>query len=432
VSLHHKQCGMALIMLLFVMALASVGFIFSSLEPSTIRLERDKKTEEVLQQAKSALIGWSVSHPEYPGILPFPDRGTDGNYDGSSDCVNTAITPLAYAHLIGKLPYNNQTTPCVGTVAGSGLAMGLKESEGEDLWYAVSRNLIRTTAAVATVINPSIADTPTYPWLVVRDKSGQVISSRVAAVIIAPGLPIGTQNRAGGLAGAGAYLDTVVISGTTYSNADYAVANEDFILGEDMRNVPPSHPTYQQPYQFNDRLIYITIDELMLALEKRVAREVAAVMRNYYLASEVVPGNRYYPYAAELGEPTHLCDEGRLTGALPVVNAASGCTHPNPGFTLPNWFTESSWQDYFYYAVSNDCSYATPGCVTGGITVGAQANVHALLISTGAAIGAQARPSSNISDYLDSIENADGDGVFDAVGTPLSSTYNDRSLIVAP
>ncbi|MDD2833712.1 MAG: hypothetical protein PHD12_06845 [Methylotenera sp.] len=427
-KLRRKHYGMALIMLLFVIALAATAFIFSTLEPSAIRQERDKKTAEVLLQAKSALIGWSVSHPQYPGILPFPDRSADGNYDGSSDCVSSAT--LTYGHLIGKLPFNNQTAPCVGPALG--LATDLRDAEGESLWYAVSRNLIRTTVAGGPVINPSITDAPTYPWLVVRDKNGQVISNRVAAVIIAPGLSVDAQDRSGGLAGAPAYLDAAIISAITYSNADYTVPNEDFISGEDMRNVPPTHPTYQQPYLFNDRLIYITIDELMLALEKRVVREVAGSMRNYYSVSSVVPGNRYYPYAAELGEVNHLCDEGRLEGGLPITNAASSCTHPNPGLTLPSWFTDSGWQDYFYYVVSNDCSYAVPGCAIGGITVGAQSNVHALLISAGAAIGVQARPSGNVADYLDSAGNTDGDGVFDAVGTPLSNIYNDQSLIVAP
>lgn len=419
-------------MLLFMMALASVTFLFSTLEPNAIRLERGKKTAEVLLQAKTALIGWSVSHPQYPGILPFPDRleAASPNYDGNSDCVNTAITPLAYTHLIGKLPFNSQTTPCVG--ASLGLAMGLKDSNGEDLWYAVSRNLIRTTATGGPVINPSIADVPTYPWLIVRDKNGQVISDRVAAVIIAPGLPVGAQNRAGGLTGAVAYLDTVTISGITYSNADYVGPNEDFILGEDMRNVLPTHPTYEQPYWFNDRLIYITIDELMLALEKRVIREAADTIRNYYVGSSMAPAGRFYPYAAVLGEVNHLCDEGRLEGGLPVANAASSCTHANPGLTLPAWFTESSWQDYFYYVISNDCSYSTLGCATGDITVGGQANVKMLLISAGAIIGAQTRPSNNLANYLDSVENIDGDLVFDAIGTPLSNTYNDQSLIVAP
>lgn len=429
-KLHHKQYGMALVMLLFVVALGVLSLIFAVLEPNMLSQERDQRTADVLSQAKLSLIGWAVSHPQYPGILPFPDRNSDGNYDGSSDCINTAITPIAYSHLIGKLPYNNQTAPCVGV--GFGLAIAQRGNDGEDLWYAVSRNLIRTTAGGGPVINPSIINAPAFPWLVVRNKDGQVVSDRVAAVIIAPGAPVGNQDRAGGLAGAVAYLDTVVIAGVPYSNADYTIPNEDFIIGEHMRHVSPAHPVYQQPYQFNDRLVYITIDELMLALERRVAREAADAMRTYYVASSLVPENRFYPYAATLGDVNSLCEEGLLEGLLPVSNAASTCTHPNPGLNLPAWVTDNNWQSYLYYLISSNCSYATPGCAAGTITVGNQANINALLISTGSTIGVQNRPSNNIADYLDSAENTNGDLVFDGIGTPLSAVYNDQSLIVAP
>lgn len=425
-----KQHGAALILFAMLLLVVATAAFFTYFDSTQYKVERERRTLKALASAKAALIGWSVAHPDYPGILPFPDRSADGNYDGNSDCVSAAV--LAYSHLLGKFPHVEQTAPCVGALAG--LASDLMDGYGERLWYAVSRNLVRTsTSAGSLIINPSILNTPTYPWLVVRDKNGQIISNRVAAVILAPGPAVGSQNRGGGLAGAAAYLDTLTITGTAFSNADYAIPNEDFIMGEDMMNVSPAHPAYQQPYEFNDRLVYITIDELMAALDKRVIREAANRLRAYYAASSATPANRFYPYAADLGDTNSICEEGRLQGSLPIVNAASACTHPNPGLaTLPAWFMESRWQDYLYYTVSNDCSFATPGCILGGITVGAQANRHALLILTGAPLAGQIRPSNNAANYLDSMENADGDSIFDAVGTPVTATYNDQMLIVAP
>jgi len=194
------------------------------------------------------------------------------------------------------------------------------------------------------VINPGIADAPTYPWLIVRDKQGAIISSRVAAVIIAPGLPVGAQDRLGGLAGPVAYLDTVTISGSTYSNADSTVPNEDFIMAEDMQHVSPAHPIYQQPYEFNDRLIYITIDELIAALESRAIREAANALSAYYTASAAVAGSRFFPYAAVLGDVGNLCEEGRLQGGMPINNIASSCTHSNPGWRAIGWSSEAFQQ----------------------------------------------------------------------------------------
>jgi type II secretory pathway pseudopilin PulG len=426
-----SQQGMAMLILVLMIALVLTSYLVSGLNGESYKRNKELKTARVLVQAKEALIGWSVAHPQYPGMMPFPDRNGDGDYDGNSDCV----AAFTYAHLIGRLPFATQTAPCIGTLQ-YGLSDGFIDGDGEPLWYAVSRNLIRTSVVPgALVINPAIMDSPTFPWLVVRDKNGQVISNRVAAVIIAPGKVVGAQNRAGGIAGPAAYLDTAVVGGVTYSNANYALPNEDFIMAEDMQFVSNPHPTYGQPYQFNDKLIFITIDELMLALERRAIREAKNALNNYYLASAPVATDRFYPYAAQLGDMNHACIETTLSGSLPLDSALGTCTHPNVGLNafLPAWFIESRWPDFMYYVISTDCSYATPGCLAGGnITVGAQPNVNALLISTGAALAGQNRPSNNPVDYLDSVENANGDNVFDAVGTVLSNIYNDQMLVVAP
>jgi hypothetical protein len=427
-----NQQGLAMLIFVFMIALALIGLVVVSINGQSLKRQRQDNTAQVLANAKAALIGWSVGHPNYPGIMPFPDRNADGNYDGNSDCVNTAI--LNYSHLIGRLPYAAQTVPCIGA-SQFGLSDKFLDGDGEGLWYAVSRNLIRTSVPMGSlIINPSTMSAPTFPWMEVHDKNGALISNRVAAVILAPGKAVGAQNRFG-VAGAAAYLDSVVISGVAYSNANYTAPNEGFIMGEDMQIVPAAHPSFGQPYQFNDQLIFITIDELMVELEKRVAGEARNALRAYYLASAPSAANRFYPYAASLGDVDHACIESTLVGSLPLDSMAATCSHPNVGLNafLPAWFAESMWQDYMYYVISGDCSFATPGCLAGGnITVGTQMNVNALLISTGAALTGQVRPSNNPVDYLDSPENTDGDFVFDAVRTLLTNIYNDQLLIVEP
>ncbi len=418
----NKQKGLALMMLVFVLALAITAYSLKAFNTADIKEEKSMKTAAALTEAKSALIGWSVSHPIHPGIMPFPDRSGDGNYDGNSDCFNT--NP-GFNLLIGRLPFLGQTAPC--TAPSPGLASSLVDGEGEQLWYAVSRNLIRST--FIPTINPSIADAPLENWLVVRDKNGQVISDRVAAVILAPGAPIANQDRSGGLAGPGAYLDSITITGVNYRNDDYTVADESFVIADDLQTVSTTDPRYLQPYEFNDQLVYITIDELMLALEKRAIGEVAFSLRNYYTASAGVSADRYYPYAAALGDTNHTCVDGVLQGGIPLVD----CSTPSLSAFLPaGWFTQNGWENFIYYAVSTDCNFATTGCALGDITVGTQNNVDALVIATGDVIAPQGRPSAIEADYLDSVENYDGDNVFDAVGTPLTNIYNDQMLIVAP
>lgn len=64
-------------------------------------------TAKALADAKSALIAWSVTAyagsggQTTPGLLPFPDRNRDGNYDGKGDCVTFGLNP---SHLLGRLP----------------------------------------------------------------------------------------------------------------------------------------------------------------------------------------------------------------------------------------------------------------------------------------------------------------------------------------
>jgi len=346
-----------IVMALILLLAASMAF-FERMDGYQYKVMREQKTLDALAEAKAALIGWSVAHAQYPGILPFPDRNSDKNYDGQSDCVSQEST-LDYSHLLGKLPFLAQTAPCVGSGAGTyGLSENLMDAEGERLWYAVSRNLVRPSTN-SVVINPSIADAPTYPWLQVRDKSGRLLSDRVAAIVISAGPVLGSQNRAGGIAGPAAYLDSITINGVVYSNANYSVANEVFITGEASDRLSSEKPT-----DFNDTLIFITIDELLAALQSRAMGEAAMALRSYYSLSAAAANARFFPYTSLLSDSTRACQEGSLSGSLPLIN--NNCSHPNPALSLPAWFTESRWQDYLKYELTADCSYATAGCSSGG------------------------------------------------------------------
>lgn len=549
------QKGVVLILMMFILGLAVAAYILKSLNVSNLQSAQENKTYQALNEAKTALISWSVAHPNWPGIMPFPDRKetTNPNYDGKSDCVTYG---LSVSHLLGKLPLIGDS-PCISPQQG--LSVELSDGASERLWYAVSMNLIRTNGTDSTpVINPGIAGTPVHPWLKVLDRNGNLISDRVAVVIIAPGVTLTGQNRSASAPDPDEYLDSLKIGANTYSNADYDQEDEDFIMGEDSRYVTDLDTSLQKPYYFNDKLIYITIDELMHALENRALQEARQQLTNYYLASDTSADNRFYPYAATLGDTGNMCKEGSLSGFLPIglqtpsayctssqscavsfpmvevafsaslpldysshsgactyvgntctctgagscsrsapskaltctdngvctssgvgpdgsftftytpsspdVTEVSGactgsngtvictgfgdfgsprsnCSHPNPGLVdLPDWFTVNFWQHYIYYSISSDCTSAEKGCKGAGLTVGTRTNVHAALIAAGVELPAtaakesaqQVRPSSNVNDYLDSIENTNNDPVYDSVGIPRNATYNDQVIIVAP
>ena len=71
------------------------------------------------------------------------------------------------------------------------------------------------------------------------------------------------------------------------------------------------------------------------------------------------------------------------------------------------------------------------------ISLGSRAGISALLVNTGAAVTnelghVQARPSTLIDDYLDSLENTNADFNFESTNKRKTSSYNDQPFIVAP
>lgn len=331
----QEQRGMVAILMLLILIIGGSYFLMGHLGHSTKKIEADKKTAEALAKAKEALIAWAVANQTTPGMFPYPDRGNDipGRYDGLSDCPFGAV--VGSTLLIGKLPVVGTDTNCLeGKLP---LALNYVDGSGEVLWYAVSRNVV-ATQSTAPVINPDIRDNPPFaPWLVVRDRAGATINDKVVAVIIAPGPTLQvpgviTQNRNGVGPTAIEFLEG--IPGGTF-NSDYdgnpegaacsAGPCEDFVMSEPYAIPGPPPPALPNPIIFNDRLIYITIDELLPLLEKRAAREARSALNQYYGAS----AGGFFPYAAPTGYPAGV--EGGTTanlteGFLPVPSCNCSCT----------------------------------------------------------------------------------------------------------
>lgn len=335
------QRGAVLILMAFILGLGAAAYVFKALDAASLQAKQDAKTYQVLKEAKVALIAWAVSHPNVPGTMPWPDRNADTDfdgdsaYDGKSDCVTTAFQ---YPYLLGQLPWRAQSNPCA--TPHTGLGQDFRDAQGNHLWYAVSRNMVHDYEhSENPIINPGMINAPhavtpyqrqggtqSYPWLRVLDRNGNLISDRVAAVIIAPGSPIGDQDRSSVAPDAREFLDGFKIGAATYKNYDSALSDEDFIMGEDSRHIGDSDNTFQKPYYFNDKLVYITIDELMEALERRVGEQVRSSLKAYKDA------NNYYPYATQLGTAVNLAcwqnsagTTGLIEGFLPTTYQS--CTY---------------------------------------------------------------------------------------------------------
>lgn len=351
ITAFSKQHGAALIFIMFIVGLAVAAFTIKSFNVASMRAQQDEKTMQALGEAKEALIAWAVSHELSPGQLPWPDRRevtSPRNYDGQSDCSNAnfnLLNSLSEPNFLGQIPRIASTTPCL-IYPGVG---HFQDSTGNNLWYAVSRNLVRNYAPPAQnpIINPSIVNNPTYPWMIIRNSVGAIISDRVAAVLIAPGPALSGQDRSGDAPLPLNFLDQVTVGATIYANHNYAIDNEDFIIGKTNTTT------------FNDRLVYITIDELIHAVETRAAMTAKKALMDYVSAHS---GN--FPYAAPLGITKGYSCNGTSNAGLLPMDAAASCTFSftvSIGTAPPPWWP--SWLPWFpnpigmdEYAVSSSCT----------------------------------------------------------------------------
>ena len=299
----RRQRGAILLVALTVTILAGTSLLLARIDGTRVlrTLEAEASTR-ALAEARRALIGWSVGGgldgggaEHVPGVLPFPDRNSDARgYDGRSDCVTGGLSDR---HLIGRVPWAGETAPCPGRTLG----VELRDGSGEPLWYAVSRNLVNHRGGTLPdpPINPGLLDAePAWPWIRLVDERGRVVTGsdgeplEVAAVIIAPGRPLPGQMRNGIAPGATHYLDAVTVNGVTFDNADSdgcrdrvtgASAHSDCpgLAGEEFILYPDSRDTVDGADAFNDRIAYITVEELLRVAEARALGAMAVVLEQY-------------------------------------------------------------------------------------------------------------------------------------------------------
>lgn len=304
---------------------AGAGVLLSRFDDAaTVRAREAAVTARALGDARRALIGWSVGaglarsgKAHAPGVLPFPDRNTDPyGYDGEADCVTSGLSDR---HLIGRLAWAGEASPCPDRALG----VELRDGSGEPLWYAVSRNLVnhRGGGVSDPPINPGLLDRPpAYPWLRLIDANGSVVTAsdgeplEIAAVVIAPGPPLPGQTRSGFAPGPAHFLDSVTVNGVTWDNADSdgcrdAVAGASAHphcpgrAGEEFILYPNSRDTATETDSFNDRVTWITAEELLRAAETRALGEMAVVLERYRSRHGAYPW--LAPYAGDPGsDPT--------------------------------------------------------------------------------------------------------------------------------
>ena len=296
-----SEKGISLLVFAVILLVGSTYLLTASLNSNNNRYDRYEITYDYLKEAKKALIGFAVFHPDNPGMLPFPDRNGDGDYDGNSDCTTGTVTNSL---LLGRLPWRGQDNPCV--TPQTGLNVQSLDYSGQEIWYAVSKNLVYESPDYPFV-SPAILNRNT-DWITVRDQNGNVLSDRVAFVVFSPGIALTGQDRTAAAPAASNYLDSVTIGGTPYNNAD---TDQDFIF------YPESDFTADTTDNFNDKLIYVTIDEFMDEIEERAMNELTTALTNYHSTHGAFPW--LSPYADPKVKLTSLSGEADAGGSSTLL-----------------------------------------------------------------------------------------------------------------
>ncbi|MFN0163335.1 MAG: hypothetical protein ACKVQQ_19075 [Burkholderiales bacterium] len=476
-----RGATLLLFALLIVIAGAWMGLRVLSGSPRT-----GDAASQALADARDAIIGASMQGTgaavvfgtvSSPGRLPAPDISQwEGDYDGTVDPA--CLTSTGGTSPLGGSTNNAANLRCLGRLPWQDLGLGryagepVNDPRGVIPWYAVSANLVTRCRALNPGVLASIYSAfggtncgsvaQPYPWLTVRDEKGNVVTSRAAAIFIVPGPALPGQTRpTAPLQTAAAYLDTVTVAAScvapcvpgTYNNAALNLPNAtglSFIRCA-IGKVESNNPNFAQPYNCNDRIEFITIDQLMEIAERRVAEYAAGKLRAYFAANAFFPFAAPHDPAAASGRGE--CQSGLMRGLIPALaetnpGDAQRCTHAAFDTLLDSWFkdnvavNDNAWGDWIYYAVSPGCTQPGPACGAGVLAVGTQTGLRALVIGSGAPIAAapfapsrgaaQVRPSANLADYLDSVVNADGNNAFEASSLPTRSDYNDKVLAVSP
>jgi len=401
----NQQGVSLLVFAITILTITGGAFLISLNNNADSDINTDVRTIVALAQVKRSLENFYISYMPYGsgvefGRLPFPDRPNDpAAYDGKSDCINYTDS-LTNSLLLGRFPWLRDE--CNGNFID--INANLKDGNGERLWYAVSSHMVRHINNAS--FSSKFLDSSQYnQWITIYNQNGNIISDRVAFVCISPGAVLPGQNRNN--TNINNFLDSYNVPGIGIINN----------FDTDMRFVKALENS-----TFNDQLIYVTIDELMPKLERRVLAELKSMIQKFHTDFTG------YPYPARLGDNTFECDESTLPGggfiALSNININCSSNPPLLDFTGRPYLT--SWLEYIIYEPRADCINTSiiTGCNNqpAGLTVNSATNIDFVLLSTGLYLNTG---SSNRSNYLEDAINQSNDQVFI---TPDATLSNDQII----
>jgi type II secretory pathway pseudopilin PulG len=268
------QQGAALMVFVVLLSLGGAFFLVRSLNKAstTYAAERDQKTQQALQTAKAALLGYIASTAANTG------NTTPGQFPCPEDTTKIGLTTEGEA----LTACTSATLPQIGRLPWKTLNLGdIRDGWGEKLWYVLSPGFR---------VAPINSTTPYQ--LTASNTITTLDGSPVIALIISPGPAINGQSR----------------PAPTSSSAP---SHPNYLEGENATS--PADRTFTSTgsiNQFNDRVIAITANEAFDIIEPIVAQRIGNSVDANSLAYSLTSGaNSYfaewgtYPFAATFANP---------------------------------------------------------------------------------------------------------------------------------
>ena len=392
-----RQRGAALLLMLVLAGSALAITMIFTLQKRNYATERERKTIEALNKAKAALLAWTLTQPGNsstapdPGSLPCPDM------DNAPGSPNEGTRTNCKAGVVGLFPWR--------TLKSERLVDGW----GEPLWYAFD------PAFVDTATNTPRINSDSRAGLQIFDTSGTLLTpagSEAAAVIFSAGPALTGQTRpANARTGAGNYLES-----TPFGNN--AATGGPFVAGPDANG------------SLNDRLVYISGQELIAQISIRAAAEVTAALQAHYQDQ-----GKYPNPAAWIAGSSCFTNEwssssscpsnpGRCRGVLPAPDTLQVDNWKGAG-KFPLWFINNLWHRSIYYSVREaGCDPTVDGKAVDAVFLMPGAPLDSIVrVAKPASI--KSKVSTDLADYLEDARNRDADDAFFSPG----AASNDRLYV---
>lgn len=411
---YSNQRGFGLLIILALLGVFIATAMVTVASGATSNAARMAETQRAMAAAKQALVAYAAGVPlavsaldcpradsngncARPGDLPCPDLNNDGWSDGP--CFNP-LAPVT-TKLVGRLPWKTLGLP------------DLRDGDGERLWYAVSPSFVENPRTTPCNLPPNTncLNSNSKGAITVRDNNavlvnnGTLQSSAAIAVIIAPGAVITRLDKVApqdrsctGDTNVASCQATNVCSGTgapvTYTNTalcnpvNYldimqapvksvvgAVANKEdnatFALNattDGFINGPILDAS--GVVRLNDLIVPVTLADVMVPIQQRVAQEVLGCLRNYAGNAGGTYGNGRYPWAVDASTtfPTtgyftdksgtyfgHVPDSTQLSNTRIDSGSTMSASWPATctlGFYNTSWWM--NWKDLVFYGVASD------------------------------------------------------------------------------